>query len=132
MQYENLLTNLVTADHQSYLLSCCSLPVLASLLDLEWKIISLHNPPAEQNRTEQNNTPHTTLHYQKSVQSKPAQWSNLSTTLLLGLNLIFSSIMKQNLIRRRPLFIKGTPLGPIITRRIRKHIPLRIKTRTRY
>jgi hypothetical protein len=129
MQYENLLTNLVTADHQSYLLSCCSLPVLASLLDLEWKI---YQPAQSTGRTEQNNTPHTTLHYQKSVQSKPAQWSNLSTTLLLGLNLIFSSIMKQNLIRRRPLFIKGTPLGPIITRRIRKHIPLRIKTRTRY
>lgn len=71
MQYENLLTNLVTADHQSYLLSCCSLPVLASLLDLEWKIISLHNPPAEQNRTEQHTTYHITLPKISPVQTSP-------------------------------------------------------------
>lgn len=73
MQYENLLTNLVTADHQSYLLSCCSLPVLASLLDLEWKIYqpAQSTGRTEQNRTEQHTTYHITLPKISPVQTSP-------------------------------------------------------------
>lgn len=88
MQYENLLTNLVTADHQSYLLSCCSLPVLASLLDLEWKIISLHNPPAEQNRTT-----HHIPHYITKNQSSPNQPNGPIYLPLFFLGLISSSVV---------------------------------------